>query len=942
MDTTSRQPVWDVFVSCTGDDRSWVRPIVDRLEQHYRVFLDERSIVHGSGITESIRVAIGSSRVFVACYSPAFTTRQACQWELLCAYLAVVADGTITDRIVVVNPTDSADHIEPVELRDARFMVASRDDEALMHAITARLDRLTTSIGPVPHAPAAWWPRRRFGSSTFIGRIAELWAIHSMSRAGDYPGIVDASRPRIVQVRSLGGVGKSLLVEEYALRFAPAYPGGVFWFDAGGDRIFDGDPQEALASHYRQLLAVCHLLGVDVEPGATLEQLQGRLGAVLEQTNAAYLWILDDVPDRLPADVLASLMPPGSSGRVVMTTRFRGYDVGAALELDVLTLDDAMALLLTGRADPVETDTDDARQLAHELGRHALALDLARGCLQGLPGIVSIADLRQALAEPEDDAFQRVVDDLTGDVPARAQRNIAATLWRSISTLDERGLDILRIASSVAAAPIPGDLFAPVLAYADSLPPADARMQAATGIRQTELRSLVGLRSLVDGDALVCLIHPLVSRTMRLYSGERNRRSALTDATISVLTTRLGDVADARTRRTNEALIPHARALANAGEYRRDRLELIDAVARFDYETGSWASALDLYQREYDLLIAAEGAQHPFTLQAAGNIASVLGALGRHEESLRIERDVLTTRMALLGDEDPVTLVSANNVALTLRELGRPAEARDLLLPIGEAARRALGPDHTQTVLVEANLANVLNDLGEHQAALDIQRRVLPFVSAQLGADHPQTLWLLSTMTTSLQGLGNIADAIRLGAQVHRQRRDILGPEHPDTLTTAHNVASLLRLVGRFDEARELQEQILDIRTRVLGPDHPLTLTTAHNLASTLTSLGLAEQAYELRRDVLQRFRRIFGDEHPSTFTALSNLAFSLRDLGRLEEAIAAERQAWAGRRRVLGDYHQHTLASGEHLHMLTGQLGLADEKASLDAYLSRRPALED
>ena len=33
----------------------------------------------------------------------------------------------------------------------------------------------------------------------------------------------------------LGGVGKSLLAEEYALHFGAAYPGGVFWLRAYGN-----------------------------------------------------------------------------------------------------------------------------------------------------------------------------------------------------------------------------------------------------------------------------------------------------------------------------------------------------------------------------------------------------------------------------------------------------------------------------------------------------------------------------------------------------------------------------------------------------------------------------------------------------------------------------------------------------------------------------------
>jgi hypothetical protein len=118
---------WDVFVSCTGEDRDWVRPIVDALSRRFTVFLDERTIEHGESITGSLRRAIGSSRVFLACYSPTFTTRTACQWELTNAFVAIRSSGTLTDRIIVLNPGQAVEHIEPVELRDARFVVASAD-----------------------------------------------------------------------------------------------------------------------------------------------------------------------------------------------------------------------------------------------------------------------------------------------------------------------------------------------------------------------------------------------------------------------------------------------------------------------------------------------------------------------------------------------------------------------------------------------------------------------------------------------------------------------------------------------------------------------------------------------------------------------------------------------------------------------------------------------
>ena len=39
----------------------------------------------------------------------------------------------------------------------------------------------------------------------------------------------------MAQLSGMGGVGKSLLAEEYALRFGAAYPGGIFWLRALGN-----------------------------------------------------------------------------------------------------------------------------------------------------------------------------------------------------------------------------------------------------------------------------------------------------------------------------------------------------------------------------------------------------------------------------------------------------------------------------------------------------------------------------------------------------------------------------------------------------------------------------------------------------------------------------------------------------------------------------------
>ena len=75
------------------------------------------------------------------------------------------------------------------------------------------------------------------GSTRFVGRLKEMWEVHSLLHAGDVAQITGAAAATggIGQVQGLGGVGKSLLAEEYALHFGAAYPGGVFWVRAYGN-----------------------------------------------------------------------------------------------------------------------------------------------------------------------------------------------------------------------------------------------------------------------------------------------------------------------------------------------------------------------------------------------------------------------------------------------------------------------------------------------------------------------------------------------------------------------------------------------------------------------------------------------------------------------------------------------------------------------------------
>jgi hypothetical protein len=79
----------------------------------------------------------------------------------------------------------------------------------------------------------------------FVGRVHELWELHAKltaNRIGLINGVYGQSA---AQVRGLGGNGKALLAREYALRFDPAYSGGVFWLNDYGNDDSRGSMRKA-------------------------------------------------------------------------------------------------------------------------------------------------------------------------------------------------------------------------------------------------------------------------------------------------------------------------------------------------------------------------------------------------------------------------------------------------------------------------------------------------------------------------------------------------------------------------------------------------------------------------------------------------------------------------------------------------------------------------
>lgn len=515
---------------------------------------------------------------------------------------------------------------------------------------------------------------------------------------------------------------------------------------------------------------------------------------------------MDDLPSGLHDEAFQLWCAPHPLARTLITTRSRTYvNMGSTgiLSLDVLPEDDAYQLLTSRRQPTGKDEEEQARELARDLGYHALALDVTASALLSSVAPEPFGDFRAKLARPDKDALE-LAETLADALPNGHEKSIAQTMLRSIRGLGVEGQDLLRLASLMAVAPIPGSLVTAVFEEADKLSHEDAEQRASSAFKQVTSASLA---EIAGEKQEARSVHMLVSRAVRFHEkSTRERTEALRAAAVEALWERIADTADdPRPHKQIEPYVAHARQVVKAPETIPEA-NLIGWVARYDYERGSYASARTLYEREVEFRRRVQGPEDPDTLRSMNNLAKTLRDQGDLAEARKLQEEALALRRRVLGLEHPDTLSSMDNLASTLYTQGDLAGARKLT-----------------------------------EEVLGIQRRVP-------GLEHPVTLISMNNLAETLRAQRHFAGARKLHEKTLAIRRRVLGPEHPDTLMSMNNLALTLWAQGDLAGARKLQEETLAIRRRLLGPGHMDTSKSAWNLFATLRGLGDSEAAVTLLR----------------------------------------------------------------------------------------------
>ncbi|MBY0430160.1 MAG: tetratricopeptide repeat protein, partial [Rhodospirillales bacterium] len=403
--------------------------------------------------------------------------------------------------------------------------------------------------------------------------------------------------------------------------FGPAYPGGLFRLRAG---MTGGE-----AERNAQLAAIAQGLGLEVEGGGPT-QVEERLAAWLRKMERPYLWIVDDLPAQADAALLAAWQAPSGNGHTLVTTPGQGLTGrGTAVAPGRLGVTQAYALLTAARppADGAEART--ARRIVKALGGHALAVAVAAEMVPDM----GFGRLLAALGVP-DAAVLAFAETLTGEVPSGAESGVAAILLMAVGRLDMATVDLLRLASLLADAPIPQDLIGEVFAAL-----AEDGEDAGHRRAQWTIARAVAQGLAQDRHGEMVRVHPLVLRAMRRLETGPERREVLRRAAQVALEAVLGD--GEMPAVTAHLWVAHAHALAGAESEAENALALLLAIGRHHYGRRDYTAAAAVSRQALEAGNRILGEDHPAVCAAQEQLGLALHGLGQTAAARRLHERVL-------------------------------------------------------------------------------------------------------------------------------------------------------------------------------------------------------------------------------------------------------------------------------------------------------------
>lgn len=282
----------------------------------------------------------------------------------------------------------------------------------------------------------------------------------------------------------------------------------------------------------------------------------------------------------------------------------------------------------------------------------------------------------------------------------------------------------------------------------------------------------------------------------------------------------------------------------------------LDDLTRSLWLIGKRDKSLYTGKRAVEGLMQQLGGDDPLTLNAMFNLARTYLHLGQHEESLRLLLLVLKKRLHFFGPEHPDSLMTRNELGMSLfAQRVRLDEAEHHVRQVLLSRMKVLGEEHAYTLWSVNDLSKICCELERFDEAIAMLEEIVPVVRRTLGETHVGMIMTQTNLSRAYILCHRWAEADEILSKI----RLIVPRVHPDWIHVNWGYAKVLASTGRLDEAETLCNEMLSevAVTKVLDESSPRLLAIAKILLSIYERQDRVYDITTLRA----RFPRVENDD---------------------------------------------------------------------------------
>jgi len=712
-----------------------------------------------------------------------------------------------------------------------------------------------------------------------------------------------------VALHGMGGVGKTQVAIEYVFKYKEQYS-SVFWISAATP----GDFQTG----FQQIAKTVNCINVDQN---TADEVTTAVLRWLEK-QSSWLLVFDNLDD---ISIVDGYLPAvgGDSCHLLITTRNQDPTgiPAQGLEVKVFELHDAVEFFLlraTGSKQSRLGTRSTAARIVHELGYLALAIEHAAAYIrQSCPDLSKFSTMYSQSRKE----FLEHLPKQNYSYP----RSVATTFLMSLEKVKEVNPNAAELLTLFAFLN-PDGILVEFLYDGHKALHEPLRSLIGNSFAFGKALEKLGEFSLIrqSHDGQTISIHRLVQAAIQEHldpHGSRLFGEAILDLFILAFPLLEPGEEEKRPvcRRYQSQVDGPLQNLLHLGT---EKVAAMSArLSAFLYADGIIAACLPFLSMAVEICTNLFGAEDRRTLISVGYLADVYLFLGRFEEALWLNEQLVESMKTMLGLENPDTLSCMHQLTATYSSLGRLKEAVELSQKVLELRQRILGMDHLDTFLSMNRLVRTYINVGQIDDALELQKRALNGLQKKLGTDHSHTLASMDNLAVIYREVGQIDDAVEMHKMVLNAREKTLGIEHPHTLDSMFNLALAYRNRGEIEQAVDLHKTALNLLQNTLGPEHPQTLANMSNLARAYVKQDHMKEAVELMEKVVEARRGKVLWIHPDTVTSMRSLVEMYRQSSRVEDAFTLCQELLLLCEEVWGERHEHTIDCREDLDLLSSSV---------------------